>query len=482
MKSLTLGLLKRLPLAHVVLMCWSFVMDDAFLQALFDQHRGAGYCRKLGFATLVGLVRDALLAREDGARRTFERARAGGRMGVSVAAAYGKLSRVSLGLSRALLREGARQLVGLMPADHWAAPASLAGLDLVCCDGKTIKHVPHRLKPTRAVRGRLLGGKLQVAQDMRSGLAIAMNACEDADRNEVRLTEGLVDQVVGGGGGPGRPGRRPILWVNDRQYSDLRMPRLFMRDGGGHFLTRYNRTLGFAADPRRPASEGTDARGRRWVQEWGWVGAEGRPDRLYVRRITLYRPAIPDGEVTLITDLQDERLYTAADLLECYLHRWGIERMFQQVTEVFDLRHLIGTTPRAAIFQAAFCLMLYNIIQVIRGYVALDGGLAGEEVSGHKLFGDIRRELTAWSVLAGDDDTQATLAALATPRSPEQMRARLRELLHWNDLWRKSKPRARPSVGGRTTHAKGGRSSVHKLLQAARDGPPRPARRTPARC
>jgi hypothetical protein len=263
------------------------------------------------------------------------------------------------------------------------------------------------------------------------------------------------------------------------------MPRLFVRDGG-HFLVRYNRTLTFTADPRRPAGEGTDARGRRWVQEWGWVGAAGRPDRLYVRRITLERPEVPPGggddDVILITDLLDERLYPAADLLECYLHRWGIEKMFQQVTEVFDLRHLIGTTPRAAIFQGAFCLMLYNIIQVIRGYVADDGGLAGEQVSSHKLFDDVRRELTAWSAIGGGDDPQATLAALATPRCPEQMRTRLRELLRWNDLWHKSKPRTKPSVGGRTTHANGGRSSVYKLLQAARDGPPRPARRTPARC
>jgi hypothetical protein len=458
-------------------MCWSFVMDDAFLEELFEQHRGAGYRRKLGFATLVGLIRDALLAKEDGARRTFERARRGGRMAVSVAAAYGKLARVSLGLSRVLLREGARQLVGLMPIDHWDAPASLAGPDPVCCDGKTIKHVPHRLKPTRAVRGRLLGGKLQVAQDMRSGLAVAMNACEDAERNEVRLTEGLVAQV--------RPGRRrPILWVSDRQYSDLKMPRLFARDQG-HFLIRYNRTLSFAADPRRPAGEGTDARGRRWVQEWGWVGAAGRPDRLYVRRITLERPDVrqqqqQDGDVILITDLLDERLWPAADLLECYLHRWGIERMFQQVTEVFDLRHLIGTTPRAAIFQSAFCLMLYNIIQVIRGYVAQDGGLAGEQVSGRKLFDDVKRELITWSVIGGDP--QEAAAAMMPACSPEQMRTRLRELLHWNDLWRKSKPRTKPSVGGRATHANGGRSSVYKLLQAARDGPRRPERRTPARC
>jgi hypothetical protein len=469
MKSLTVGLLERLPLAQVVLMCWSFVMDDSFLEDLFQKHRGPGYFRKLGFATLVGLIRDALLTKEDGARRTFERARQGGRMAVSVAAAYGKLARVPLELSQAFLCEGAGQLMGLMPIDHWIAPASLAEFDLLACDGKTIKHVQHRLKPTRAVCGKLLGGKLQVAQDMRSGLAIAMNACEEAERNEVRLTEGLLQQVRR---------ERAILWVSDRQYSDLKMPRLFMQNRG-HFLIRYNRTLSFRADPQRTASEGEDSRGRRYLQEWGWVGGQDSTKRLYVRRITLYRPEVQDEDVILITDLLNPQLYPATDLLECYLHRWGIEKMFQQVTEVFDLRHLIGTTPRAAIFQSAFCLMLYNIIQIIRGYVAQDGGLASEQVSTCKLFGDVKRELIAWSVMG---DTQQTLAELTPALSLEQMRTRLPELLHWNNLWLKSKARTKPSVGGRTTHAKGGRSSVYKLLQAARDQPPRPRAQTPARC
>lgn len=468
MKSLTMGLLERLPLAQVVLMCWSFVMDDSFLEDLFRKHRGPGYFRKLGFSTLVNLIRDALLAKEDGARRTFERARQGGQMAVSVTAAYGKLARVPLELSQALLREGARQLIGLMPIDHWAAPASLAEFELVCCDGKTIKHVQHRLKPTRAVRGKLLGGKLQVAQDMRSGLAIAMNACEEAERNEVRLTAGLMQQVSR---------ERAILWVVDRQYSDLKMPHLFMQNQG-HFLIRYNRTLSFMADPQRTASQGTDSRGRPYLQEWGWVGSQDRSDRLYVRRITLYRPEAED-DVIVITDLLNPQFYPASDLLECYLHRWGIEKMFQQVTEVFDLRHLIGTTPRAAIFQSAFCLMLYNIIQIIRGYVAQDGGLASEQVSTCKLFDDVKRELIAWSVIG---NAQETLAQLTPALSLQQMRTRLRELLHWNSLWLKSKPRTKPSVGGRTTHAKGGRSSVYKLLQAARDQPVRPKQQTPARC
>jgi len=57
--------------------------------------------------------------------------------------------------------------------------------------------------------------------------------------------------------------------------------------------------------------------------------------------------------------------------LQLWRHRdCAIERLFQRVTEVFDLRHLIGSTPQATVFQAAFCLLLSNVIQTVRGYVA----------------------------------------------------------------------------------------------------------------
>jgi IS4 transposase len=68
----------------------------------------------------------------------------------------------------------------------------------------------------------------------------------------------------------------------------------------------------------------------------------------------------------LVTDLLDAEQYPAADLLAAYLARWGIERMFQQVTEVFALKRLIGGSPQAGVFQLAFCLLLYNMIHVLR--------------------------------------------------------------------------------------------------------------------
>ena len=74
-----------------------------------------------------------------------------------------------------------------------------------------------------------------------------------------------------------------------------------------------------------------------------------------------------------VTDLLDGDQYPAAAIMELYLHRWQIETVFQEITELFYLRKLIGCTPEAVTFQAAFCMVIYNIVQVMKAYVAKVG-------------------------------------------------------------------------------------------------------------
>jgi len=231
------------------------------------------------------------------------------------------------------------------------------------------------------------------------------------------------------------------------------------------------------------------------VQEWGWAGAAAqRSRRRYVRRVTLARDgAAGEEDVALLTDLLDERAYPAADLLEAYRRRWGIEQVFQQVTEVFNLRHLIGTQPLAAIFQAAFCLVLYNLTQVVRHYVAGAGGRAAAgraaaaagSVSARKLFEDVTAEMTAWAklgeapvltahvrdlglLLSGTGNGNGDGGAPAAAAMRRHLRERLGQL--WRPRWAKSPSRGpRPAGQRRTVRVKGGRSSVWKVLQEHRE-------------
>jgi hypothetical protein len=187
-----------------------------------------------------------------------------------------------------------------------------------------------------------------------------MAADPDGERNECRLMPQVIEQtrhVVSG----------PRLWVLDRQFCDL-VQTARCSEAGEHFLIRYHKKVQFWPEPTQPTTVTQEAQGRHIEEEWGWLGAKFNRDRRFVRRLILTRPG--DEAIILVTDLLDAGQYPAADLLTVYRARWGIERVFQQITEVFALRRLIGSTPQATVFQAAFCLLLYNMIQVLRGYIA----------------------------------------------------------------------------------------------------------------
>lgn len=485
MDGFQVELLGRLPLAQAALKVFDFVFDPATLNALFEEHRGRCYERELAFDTLVRLVRDALVLHDGSGRRSFEAADEADALPVAYQNAYAKLGRLPLGVSTALLADGAARMGALLPdgtgstdADAVELPPSLASLELIPIDGKKIKNAAKRLKPLRGMPGKMLGGKLLVALSLRSGLALAMEADPDGERNDVPLVPGLVRQVR-------ERVARPILWIGDRQFADLNLPTLLCARAGDHFLLRCGKSPHFHADPdpRRAAQEGVDDQGRRFTQDWGWIGGEKDRRRRYVRRVTLYRPGEDDGgddddDVTLITDLLDERLHPAVDLLAAYLQRWGIERVFQQVTEVFDLRRLIGSMPAAMIFQSALCFVLYNIVQVLRAHAAVDGGRRREEVSTELLFGDLRDQLKTWANL-GDAGLAAALlpAGNDPPTIRDWLAARLRGT--WRDRWLKSpaKKRTPHKPPAKVPKRHGGHTSVWRVLQAAKlkaQPPPRP--------
>ena len=471
-----LELLARLPLAQAALRVFGYALDEPTLAAVFTAHRGRCYERELHFANLVYLVRDALTLYQGSGNRALMQAERAQPLPVARQNVYGKLSRLPEGLSMALLAVGAHRLGELLTtaAPAVALPASLAGMRLVAIDGKKLKGAAKRLKALRDVAGSLLGGKLLVALELSSGLAIAMQADPDGERNDVPLVPGLVAQVR-------QQVPEAILWIADRQFGNLDVPRLLSARAGDHFLVRGVKTLRWFPDPQRPAQAFQDAVGRRVVQEWGYIGAARDRRRRYVRRITLERPGAE--ALILLTDLLEAEPYPAADLLAAYQQRWGIERVFQQVTEVFSLQTLIGSAPRAMIFQAALCFLLYNMIQVVRAYVAEEGRQPVERVSSEKLFWDVREPLTTWKNL-GDPETTVKALALGEgpcPMTAPQMAAWLRSRLRgcWFADYVKAPPKKKPAAPrprAKVAKGEGGHSSTWRILQAAqtrRAGGPR---------
>ena len=456
--------LHRLPLADAVLSVWRYLTPPDFLAAIFDRYRGRSFEDTLSFATLVQVLADALTRCHGSGRRAFQQAHQAGQLPTAQRAVYGKLARVPLPLALGLFHALTARLQELLPAglSHTPLPPSLGGLEVVIVDGKKIKRVAKRLLAVRGRPGKVYGGKLLVGYLPRLGLAVAVAADPDGEANDIRLVPDWLPQARAAVPGP-------RLWVADRQFCDLEQPARFA-DEGDHYLIRFRAKIVFQPDPTRPAQTGSAASGRAFREEWGWLGAERQgARRRYVRRIRLDR-----GEqeaILLITDLLDASRYPAADLLAVYLARWGIENVFQQITEVFGLEHLIGCTPQATVFQACLCLVLYNLVQLVRAYVAVGRPtpVAVTTLSAEKLFTTVQEQLVSLFTLLTPVEVQDCFPRVLTSA---ELVAQLRELLSraWSPEWvktvnqkpRPQRPKARQS---------GAHTSVHKVLQAARQQP-----------
>src|SRR5204862_6174635 len=140
--------------------------------------------------------------------------------------------------------------------------------------------------------------------------------------------------------------------------------------------------------------------------------------RVYVRRIT---KSLPDGKViSAVTDLWDEVKYPAEAMLAMYQSRWGIETVFHQITDVFSLKHLIGTMPQAVLFQLSFCLLLYNALQVVRAHLASHQGCEAKKISNEKLFYDVKRQMVAVAELVEIDSLVTVLGPMPTAAELQQ--------------------------------------------------------------
>jgi Transposase DDE domain len=454
--------LSKLPLADAVWRILHFTLSDVWLDDLWSRTRGRCYEKVLQFSTLARLVGEALTQHGGSGRQAFERGLEAETLPVAISSAFDKLGNVPLHLSEKMLEEGAQRLTGLLPVQPTVETCPLASCwdnhEVFGIDGKAIKHVKRLLKPLRGLQAGILGARSSIVLDFRTGLAAGMSGDLDGEAGEGTLSEKLVRTLAAKAAG------KSWVVVLDRLYCNLRFPKLVL-DAGGHFVIRYCSNTQFIADPTRPAQETRDARGQRIVQEWGRLGKSAGSRALYVRRITL---CLANGkEISVITDLLDEVAYPAEDLLATYRKRWGVETVFQQITEVFSLKNLIGTSPQAVLFQFSFCLLMYNTLQVVRAHLAAHQECEAAEISNAKLFYDLKREMVSVDRLV---EKECLIDLLGATPTSAQLRSYLERRLRgvWSIRWWK----APSSRGGGHQKPKvrvlGNHTSTYRVLQQAK--------------
>ncbi len=456
MEAFETQVLSRLPLAEAVWVLLRYVASDELLRRLFEEHRGTGSERDVTFALLVQLVANALLDHAGSGRQSFQAAREAGTLSATDEAVYGKLRRLPLPLSQALVRETTRRLREVLPGSAAELSPGLQRFRVVVVDGKQLKKLPKRLTALRSVRGKVVGGKVVAGLLLNEGLIVALEISPDGEANDAPLTPGLLRQCV-------EEFTEPVLYVADRQFCDLTIPPQIVA-AGHSFLIRFSKKMGFSAEKTQLS---TDAQGRTIRTEWGWLGSEKDPRRMYLRRITLERPG--EEEIAILSNLLDAVEVSAEELLALYLDRWSIERVFQQVTEVFHLQRFISSTPNGAIFQFALCSLLYNVLQVVRGYLATLQARPAASLSSEMIFHSVCDQLTACTQLL---PLPTLIATASQPRTSAEVRQRLNDLLahQWSKLWQKC-PAKKKSPPQPQTPVPGGHSSAWKLLQKAKPPP-----------
>ena len=423
------NVLLRLPLADAVWTLFRHVCEESLLAEVFEEHRGTGWEGQLPFAQLVRLILEALVEHGGSGRRCFHAAHQDERLAVTSEAVYGKLRRLPVAMSQAMLRKGTERLQAVLPSTGSSeVPAWRKGFHVVVIDGKKLKRLPKRLLPLRGVRGKMLGGKVLAALALDEGFMVAMHGSLDGEANDAPLTPGVLEQLD--------RDERPWLVVADRQFCDLKIPHGIVGKED-HFVIRFSKKMHFYPEKEVLSR---DAKGREVREAHGWLGSPKESRRMYLRQITLVRPG--EEDVSLVTDLLDSKEYPAQDLPDLYLDRWTIERVFQQITEVFRLEKFIGCSPQAAIFQFALCAPLYNLIHVVRSYIAAAQNRPARELSSEMVFRDVCDQMRAGSLLL---DAEA-IAAWCPTQSEEEVRDRLARLLAgvWSSLWNKAIKKKKP--------------------------------------
>lgn len=446
--------LDKTPLAEAVWLLFHDVLPDPFLNTFYETYRGDCYERAFSFAHIVQLVKDALLRHDAHAHPTLVDHDHSELCPASPQAFYGKLRRMPVALSEAFLAETTQRLRSWMPARAAVAlPACLRPFRVLVFDGKTFKKAAKRLKPVRGRAGAALGGKALVGWELTTSLLVDMVADPDAHVNEAKLVPALLPRL-----------RQRIsgihVYVGDRGFGDLAQVKR-CTEGGHHCVLRLHKKSCFVADPEQPVRTGTDALGRDWEDEIGTLSSR-REGSMTVRRISLRRAE--DEPVELVTDLLDADEYPANDLLELYRQRWGIESVFQKVSEVFHLTHLIGSSPKAVIFQAAFCMVVYNLLQVVGALLADTQERAPSSLSAAKLFKDLHRQLNALHLFVSPAQLIDTFRGHAA--QIDDLRGYLRALLEaaWQPRWIKSPPKKRHTKKVKHKRGTAGHFSIHRVL------------------
>lgn len=371
---------QAVPLGVLVRGTLEWLLDEAALEQLFQEHAPDQYTRELTLAALVGL----LIQVSAGARASVfaaykaDRASPAPTITTSYQALYGKLGRTHPTTSEALVRFSAAKLGPLLAALPAVTAEPLPGYRLRILDGNILAGTDHRLQPLRKWLNACLPGKSLVVYEPSRGLVTDLVLCEDAYTQERALVSDILPRV-----------QANDLWVADRNFCTPRFA-FGIRVRQAFFIVRQHGRSLSCRSVRKRTRCGATATGVVYEQQVRTTDPESG-EVLVLRRIELRLFAkTRNGERTLVVLTNLPESVPATRIAEIYHQRWTIEKQFHFLTESLHCEVPGLGKPRAALLMFAMALVAGNALAVVRAALRRAHGVETEvELSGYYLADEI---------------------------------------------------------------------------------------------
>jgi IS4 transposase len=374
---------EAVPLGVMVRGTMEWMLDEATLEHVFQQHAGEQYTRELTIATLVGLLIQVSAGTRSSVFAAYKADQASDNPTITTSfqAVYGKLGRIGLAVSEAVVRYSAERCGQLLASMPQARAEPLPGYRLRILDGNVLAGSEHRLTPLRQWLNACLPGKSLVIYEPGLGLVSDVVLCEDAYTQERALVTQILPRLAA-----------DDLLIADRNFCTTRLVFGVHRHAASLIVRQHRRSL-----PCQPVSKlkksGATKRGVVYEQRVQVTDLE-TGETLTLRRIEVrLREKTRDGERTIavLTNLPDK--VTAVRIAELYLERWTVETHFQFLTQSLHCELPGLGKPKAALFGFAMALVAANALAVVRASLrSAHGHEAEAEISGYYLADEIAHD------------------------------------------------------------------------------------------
>ena len=183
--SLLERFVKQSPIAVMAHSTIVYALNATSLDKLFNEHASAQYEYKLSFSSLVELMSLVVCQIYRSVNSAYTKSQ--DKLGASLVAVYGKLSRTELPILTALVSTTAERLAAVVTALRADLPSPIPGYRVKIVDGNHLAATDRRLKELRGQAAAPLPGQALVVYDPQLDLMTEIIPCEDGHAQERSL-------------------------------------------------------------------------------------------------------------------------------------------------------------------------------------------------------------------------------------------------------------------------------------------------------